>query len=212
MAMIDTSLWQLFLKGGFFMWPLLALSLVSISIIIERIFFFFLRSYNFSKTLDSSSHLSPSSTLDKGKGNPLITVILAYSSDLENGEEHCLNVGSREASHQVVIHERGLRVLATIGMISPLIGLLGTVWGMVQAFAVMASEGANVTTADFADGIWTGLLTTVAGLIVAIPAVTASKIFEGRVERLTHDLNTLASHLKERYFPAIPSKSDSDKD
>lgn len=207
MAMIDTSLWQLFLKGGFFMWPLLALSLVSMAVIVERIFFFFLKSYNFNTTLDSPIPQSYPS-----KVNPLTAVIIAYTSELEKGEEHCLNVGSREASHQVVRHERGLRILATIGMISPLIGLLGTVWGMVKAFAVMASEGANVSTADFADGIWTGLLTTVAGLVVAIPAVAASKVFEGRVERLTHDLNTLASHLKERHFPASSSKSSLDKE
>ena len=185
------------------MWPLLLLSFISAVIILERLLYFFLKSYRLSKTLDAPASASTA--------NPLASVVTAYTADLEKGEEHCLNVGSREASRQVVNHERGLRVLAIIGMISPLIGLLGTVWGMVKAFAVMASQGANVSTADFADGIWTGLLTTVAGLVVAIPAVAASKVFEGRVERLVHDLNTLASHLKERHFPAILIKETADK-
>ena len=62
--------------------------------------------------------------------------------------------------------------------------------------------GSEVSPADFADGIWTGLLTTVAGLLVAIPAVAASRMFEARVDKLSSDLNELASHLKERYFPS----------
>jgi biopolymer transport protein ExbB len=71
---------------------------------------------------------------------------------------------------------------------------------MVIAFSKIAKLGETVTPADFADGIWTGLLTTVAGLLVAIPAMAMARIFEARVDRLVHDLNELTSHLRERFF------------
>ena len=71
---------------------------------------------------------------------------------------------------------------------------------MVIAFSEIAALGDKVSPADFADGIWTGLLTTVAGLLVAIPAMSMAKIFEARVDRLVHDLNEVTSHLREWYF------------
>lgn len=195
---MNLNIIELFQKGGIFMYPLLILSALSIIIIIERIIYFSTRSYRFRETLqrDANGNLSQSTR------NPLSRVILEYKSDLRRGEEHSVNLGTREASRQVNDHMRGLKFLATIGAISPLIGLLGTVWGMVKAFAKIAELGDKVTPGDFAGGIWAGLLTTVAGLLVAIPAVTASRVFESRVDKLSSDLNELASHLKERYYPS----------
>ena len=175
------------------MYPLLFLSVISIIIILERIIFFSMKSYRFSKTLESQA--------DPESKNPLMKIMYTYLSEADKGEEHCVNVSSRVATKQIRAHERGLKLLATIGAISPLVGLLGTVWGMVQAFAKMADLGSNVTPGDFAGGIWTGLLTTVAGLLVAIPAVVASRIFDSKVDRLVGDCTELASHLKERCFP-----------
>lgn len=193
--MADFNLWTLFQNGGAFMWPLLALSVLSLIIILERVIFFSIRAYKFRKSLETGTQ----GEIKTNTSNPLLKVIYTYRKGLSLGEEHCFNVSSREASRQIIQHERGLKMLSTIGAISPLIGLLGTVWGMVKAFASMAALGDKVSTSDFADGIWTGLLTTVAGLLVAIPAVTASRILESRVDRLNHDLNELASHLKEIY-------------
>ena len=193
---MNFNIGELFLKGGFFMWPLLALSIISLILIFERIVFFIMHRYRFTPTLKDG-------LTGNGKNKtPLAKIISIYKEGVASGEEHCINVSSREAARQVRKHEFGLKFLATIGAISPLIGLLGTVWGMVQAFAKMAEMGDNVTTADFAVGIWTGLLTTVAGLIVAIPAVMATRMFESKVDRLAADINELASHLKEHFFPS----------
>lgn len=195
---MDQNIWELFTKGGAFMWPLLILSSISLITIMERLLYFSSRRYRFTRELE----LSEDTGFPENSVNPLKRVINAYFNGVEKGEEHCINVSSREASRQINQHERGLKLLATIGAISPLIGLLGTVWGMVKAFASMAALGEQVSPADFADGIWTGLLTTVAGLLVAIPAVTAARMFEARVDKLANDINELASHLKERYFPS----------
>lgn len=76
-----------------------------------------------------------------------------------------------------------LRTLEVIGMLSPLLGLLGTVMGMITAFQQLASAGSRVDPAMLSGGIWEALLTTAVGLIVAIPVVASVHVFERGVER-----------------------------
>ncbi len=178
------------------MWPLLILSVITVLIVLERLIFYTLRKYRLSQVIEQLEK----GTTSENSANPLTRVGRTFAEDAHLGEKHCLNVTEREASRVIHQHERGLRILALIAAISPLIGLLGTVWGMVIAFSKIAKLGESVTPADFADGIWTGLLTTVAGLLVAIPAMSMAKIFEARVDKLVHDLNELTSHLRERFF------------
>lgn len=191
---MDFSLKDLFLKGGGFMWPLLILAFITVLIVFERLIYYSLRQYRLSRAIRDLQQGTSSPS------NPLTLVGSVFINASNDGEEHTLNVTEREASRVIRQHERGLRVLALIAAISPLIGLLGTVWGMVIAFSKIAKLGESVTPADFADGIWAGLLTTVAGLLVAIPAMAMAKIFEAHVDRLVHDLNELTSHLRERFF------------
>ena len=178
------------------MWPLLILSIITVVIVLERLIYYTIRPYRVSRTIRKLQEMAPL----KYSTNPLMRVGSVFVKEASGGEEHCLNVSEREASRLIASHERGLRILALIAAISPLIGLLGTVWGMVIAFSEIAALGDKVSPADFADGIWTGLLTTVAGLLVAIPAMSMAKIFEARVDRLVHDLNEVTSHLREWYF------------
>ncbi|MDB4804302.1 MotA/TolQ/ExbB proton channel family protein, partial [Akkermansiaceae bacterium] len=193
---MEFDLKDLFLKGGGFMWPLLILSLISVAIILERFVFYLIHRYRLSAVISAVCEKVAISS----SSNPLLSFAATFTDDRHLGEDHCLNVSEREATRLISTHERGIRILALIAAISPLIGLLGTVWGMVIAFSKIATLGETVTPADFADGIWTGLLTTVAGLLVAIPAMAMAKIFEARVDRLVRDLNTLTSHLREQFF------------
>jgi len=178
------------------MWPLLILSFVTVAIVLERFIFFTLHRYRTGQVLRDLAN----NRLKPNPQNPLISIGQIFVESAEGGEEHCLNVTERAAARLINQHERGLRTLSLIASISPLIGLLGTVWGMVIAFSKIAKLGESVTPSDFADGIWTGLLTTVAGLLVAIPAMALAKIFEAKVDKLVHDLNVITSHLRERYF------------
>lgn len=193
---MEFSIQELFLKGGGFMWPLLILSFATVAIVLERFIFFTLHRYRTGQVLRDLAN----NRLKPNPQNPLISIGQIFVESAEGGEEHCLNVTERAAARLINQHERGLRTLSLIASISPLIGLLGTVWGMVIAFSKIAKLGESVTPSDFADGIWTGLLTTVAGLLVAIPAMALAKIFEAKVDKLVHDLNVITSHLRERYF------------
>lgn len=95
---------------------------------------------------------------------------------------------AREEAARVALLEldglRGhLRLLELVGALSPLLGLLGTVLGMITAFQALQNAGAQVDPALLSGGIWEALLTTAVGLIVGIPAVAAAQLFDRLVER-----------------------------
>ena len=92
----------------------------------------------------------------------------------------------------------GLRALELVMTIAPLIGLLGTVLGMIDAFQALEDRGGQADPSVLAGGIWEALLTTAAGMAVAIPAAIALSWFEGVIERVQHDLEDMAT----RFFTA----------
>lgn len=87
------------------------------------------------------------------------------------------------------------RWLEVIGNVAPLLGLLGTVIGMIEAFQQLESSGNKVDPALLSGGIWEALLTTAVGLAVAIPAVTALNLFEGRIDRVRLSMRDGAARL-----------------
>jgi biopolymer transport protein ExbB len=100
------------------------------------------------------------------------------------------------AARSVLTQTRsGLRALDLIVTIAPLIGLLGTVLGMIDAFQALQETGNRADPAALAGGIWEALLTTAAGMGVAIPASIALSGFDGAADRLAHDLEDLATRL-----------------
>ena len=90
---------------------------------------------------------------------------------------------------------RGLRALELIATIAPLIGLLGTVLGMIEAFQALQAAGNRADPAALAGGIWQALLTTAAGMAVAIPAAMALSWFESICERVQADMEDLATRI-----------------
>ncbi|MFH1380613.1 MAG: MotA/TolQ/ExbB proton channel family protein [Candidatus Omnitrophota bacterium] len=100
--------------------------------------------------------------------------------------------------HEVPLLERNLGVLATIAHISPLLGLLGTVVGMLKAFQIIEVKAMSmmpVNPGDLAGGIWEALITTVAGLSVAIPTYVAYNYLVSRVDNFVLDMEKSATEL-----------------
>lgn len=97
---------------------------------------------------------------------------------------------------------RGLRPLDLIATIAPLIGLLGTVLGMIEAFQALQEAGSRADPAALAGGIWTALLTTAAGMAVAIPAGMALSWFDSVADRVQADLEDLATRIFVAPLPA----------
>lgn len=181
------SLWNLCLEGGWTMVPLALLLLLSIYVFAERAiviaraskednnFMNRIRGYVHEGELQSALNLcqatqSPAARLiEKGItriGRPMNDVLVAIE-----------NTGNLEISKL----SRGLPWLATTAAGAPMLGFLGTVIGMVQAFYAIAAEGNSANIATFSSGIYTALVTTVAGLVVGVAALFAYNYLVARV-------------------------------
>ena len=201
LLMDGLNLIELFSRGGFIMWPLLILGILAMAAIIDRFIYFKARLYKVPDTLDRLQPLfedgAAAASSDEAPKDPLFAMGAAYYKDRDADAGQRAGVLRRRARALIQEHEARVRLLATIAAIAPLIGLLGTVWGMVQAFYQIEAGGDQVRPSDFAGGIWEGLLTTVFGLAIAIPSLAAVRIFEGKIERLANDMNDLVSVLDE---------------
>lgn len=191
---VSLPFWNLFLKGGFLMWPILLLSIISVYIFFERYFavktaaktdpnfMSRIRDYIHEERIDAALDLcrktdSPiARMIEKGVsriGRPL--------TDIHSAIE---NVGRQE----IFKLERGLPALATAAGGAPMIGFLGTVTGMVRAFYNMANAGSNVDIQILSSGIYEAMITTVGGLVVGIIAYFFYNILVARIEKIVNQL------------------------
>ena len=124
----------------------------------------------------------------------------------EMPESHAREEITRIAKRELAEARSGLRAIELIALIAPLLGLLGTVLGMIAAFRTLQESGGAADPSDLAGGIWEALLTTAAGMAVAIPASIALTWFEGVTDRLRLDLEDIGSRaVTSRKAPARPS-------
>ena len=195
------SLWWLIEKGGVLIWPLLGCSVLGLGVFLERLV-----------------RLLKAGSRDAGVVERVAEKVLA--GDLEGAKREC--VGARGAVGRMLYEglsmgitdvetverlltsavERELAglsryfgLLALIGNLAPLLGLLGTVIGMIKAFQTVEALGERVTPSALAGGIWEAMLTTAAGLTVAIPIMIGLFYLEGRLSRIENEMEEAATLL-----------------
>ena len=180
---------ELIKAGGLLMWPILLCSIIALAIVIER--FWSLRTERITpKNLVSkvwqwakTGHLDAKRINDLRTQSPLGRLLAAglvnIKHDREVMKESIEEVG-RHVAHEL---ERFLNTLGTIAQIAPLLGLLGTVIGMIKVFSVITTQGVGDPSV-LAEGISMALITTAAGLTVAIPTLMFYRYFRGRVDDL----------------------------
>ena len=100
---------------------------------------------------------------------------------------------------------RRIEYLSVIGTIAPMLGLMGTVWGMIQAFLEFEQK-ANPQVSELAPGIYRALITTLLGLMVAVPSLSAFAIFRNRIDELGAEATLLAEHVFADYRRALQSR------
>lgn len=196
-------MFEFFLKGGVLMWPIILCSIVAITIILER-FYRFHRIRTkvpnlFSKVKKLLQEDKPDEALKLCENIPSpIAHILAVGIHLrkrsvDEKEKIIAMAGTR------VIRglDKNLHGLAIIGNITPLLGLLGTVMGMIKAFVKIQELGGRVDASVLAGGIWEALITTAFGLSVAIPTLVAFHYFEGRVDNIAAEMKDASMELLE---------------
>jgi biopolymer transport protein ExbB len=200
------SLMELFRLGGILMWPLLAYSIITITIGIERIIFYV---YNNREIDDlgrkvsefiavkdytgAQEYLSPLTKRRMG-ARVLLALIQRSKEGKVFSERQIERATETEAMICVNKLENGLNFLVALGSLSPLTGFLGTVTGMIGAFKSIA-EASEVNAQIVANGIYEALITTVFGLIVAIAAMVFHSIFSHIVDRFTADVEKTCSDL-----------------
>ncbi|GAB5403981.1 MAG: hypothetical protein Aurels2KO_22120 [Aureliella sp.] len=126
-------------------------------------------------------------------------VVAAGLAKLDRGHSHAVEAMQEVGEEETMKMEHNLSYMALIGNISPMIGLFGTVQGMISAFRTIATSGTTPKPGELAMDISTALFTTLAGLAVAIPAIAVYNILRNRVQRLTLQVGVTSEELIERF-------------
>lgn len=198
---ISLSAWDLAVKGGWIMIVLAAMSLIGIYIFIDRLLAINAASRedgNFMNSIRDFIHegkLDAARALCRSKNTPISRMIekglSRLGKPLSDINTAIENVGSLEVSRL----EKNIAFLATISGAAPMLGFLGTVLGMVQAFYDMAMAGNNIDIQLLSNGIYEAMITTVGGLMVGIPAYIAYNILVARTKNLVFKLEASATEF-----------------
>ena len=186
---------NIFMLGGWMMWPLALVSVMVTAIIIERILLFSSCPFparDFTERLEKAV---------EGDTAPLLEAmgsiaLLKRFSDLM-ASSHPQREASLRIEGEAVVRklEKHLSMLSILARLAPLMGLLGTVLGMISTFSEIASAQAGVNMNQLAGGIWQALITTAAGLVIAIPALFFLHHFQSRVNSVASALSEAANAM-----------------
>ncbi len=195
------DLFSVFLKGGLLMWAILASSIIALAVIIDRFLVlrkakinvpaFMVRIRGLIKKKDISGAISYCMEEKSPIANIIRKGLKKYNLGHERVKEAIENAGKQEISRL----EKGLTVLASVAGIAPLLGFLGTVTGMIQAFMTIEDLQGAANPSDLAGGIWEALLTTAFGLIIGIPALAFYNYFLSAIKKLVGDMETVANDV-----------------
>ena len=191
-------------RGGPVMIPIVMCSVFSLTLILER-FYYFLnlhlgaegdRYFRQLREAVERHQWKEAETLCQSWKGPVARVVVAGLAE-RDGTPQEIDEAMEEAAHDEMPQvERHLRWLSTLAQVSTLLGLLGTVTGLVRAFQVILTKtagGSPVNPGDLAGGVWEALITTVAGLIIAIPTILAYNSLASRVGEVQFQMEKAAS-------------------
>lgn len=204
MDLYRMSLWEIFAAGGPVMWPILLCSIFALAIIIEKFWHM--------KKIKINTQQFLGAILDKMKRHevkeameicdktpgPIAHILKAGILKYDRPRPQIVESIEDASLYEIPRIEKNLNALATIAHISPLLGLLGTVTGMVRCFQTIQAKATSfhpVSPGDLAGGIWEALLTTVAGLIVAIPTFVAYNYLAGRINQFILEMEKASTEL-----------------
>ena len=196
----QSGLVEFFDKGGRFMWGLLALSIIGVAVIIERAI-----TLQKAKADVRSLMERVVSALKKGKYDealdicaetrgPIPQILHAGLRQAKKGTEAVEKAIETAGIVEMSFLERGLIILATVANVAPLLGFLGTVSGMIAAFEAIA-QAEQVSAKLVASGISEALITTMSGLMIAIPVQIAHNLFVQRIDRFVVEMEDSAAEL-----------------
>lgn len=202
----DMTIAEIFQKGGALMYPIALLSIVALAFVIY--FAIVLRRDQLipARFVTGLQGLIREGKLSEARASCHVNTS-AIAAVMEGALDYAVRHGGKtdsgllreivqgEGTRQSTLLQNQTTYLNDIGVLAPMLGLLGTVWGMLHAFNVVALDMARAKPLDLAGGISLAMITTVAGLVVAIPSMGAYFFFRNRAARLIADLEVTSSRL-----------------
>jgi len=204
-AVEPASLWSILQSGGPVMYPLLALSVIAVALIVGYLLTLNRRAMVTGRYVQTAEALirkrdflgllavshRHNEAVAKIMSRTLDFITTSPSASFSEAREIAETEGARQAS---ALNQR-ITYLADIGSIAPMLGLFGTVLGMIRAFNVVASDIVSTRPMLLATGVSEALVTTAVGMFIGIPAMAAYAYFRGRVQGLIADLEAATTHL-----------------
>jgi len=195
------NFFEIFLKGGFIMWLILASSIIGLAVVIDR--FLFLRKAKINvpafmvrlRGLIKKKDISGAVSVCMEEKSPIANIVRKGLKKYRYGHDRVKDAIENAGKQEISKLEKGLSILATVAAIAPLLGFLGTVTGMIAAFITIEDLAGSANPSDLAGGIWEALITTAFGLIVGIFALAFYNYFLSSVKRLVGDMETVANDV-----------------
>ena len=212
-----TSLWQIIVSGGPAMYVLGALSILAV-----MLFFGYLFTMRRGAVVTGRYMQTADALLRKNDFLGLLAVSNRHNEAVASVMERTLhfltkNPGATIAEAREIAQAEGMRLtgmwnqrvsyLADIGALAPMVGLFGTVLGMIKSFNGLAVEAVGSRSSILAGGVSEALVATAAGLIIGVPAMIAFAYFRGRVQTMTSDLETATTLLIAQISILLSNKS-----
>lgn len=193
-------MWLVIQKGGYLMYPIALCSIFALGIFLERLWTYtkvrkeFRELAHQVEPLVAKDHREDAITVCHKSNSPLAQVFLAALRAAGRSREQIKAVVEETGRREAAPLQRFLGLMGTIATISPLLGLLGTVLGMIRAFNVIASQGMG-TPATLGGGISEALVTTAAGMTVAIPVILAHRYLSSKLDQLIIEMEDYSLRL-----------------
>ena len=181
-------------KGGPLMWIILLCSVVALGVFLERLLYLHNSSIRVGELLGGISLLIRNGRLEEALGEcsashgPVARILQAALMRPRQERAVLQSITTDAALLEIPKLERNLPILSSLAYVAPLVGLLGTLLGLLDAFQVLSAHGGYATTADLAHSVYESLLNAAAGLAVAIPAFLAHSYLTSRVNDIIHDM------------------------
>ncbi|MEO1277530.1 MAG: MotA/TolQ/ExbB proton channel family protein [Planctomycetota bacterium] len=205
------SVFELATKGGIMMIPITLCSLVVVAVVLERLAVLRLPRVivpGFEKKLHDAMETRDTEqarAVCKKNDSPAARVIAAGLDKLGHSNEVVEKHLTAAGENELFLLRRRLRVLTVIAAVAPLLGLTGTIFGMIRAFQTVAISGDSLGKAELlAGGIYEAMITTAAGLLVAMPTIIFYHWLSSKVDRLARELDRIAVDFVERYVLERP--------
>lgn len=198
----STPFGELLIDGGWWMAPLVICSIVGLATIIVKFITLTMASVKTKRLLAQVNKYMDENNIKAGvelceqTEGPVAAILLSGLRKVNQGSDRVLKAIENSGTIELAFLERGLVVLATLTNVAPMFGFLGTVTGMIRAFASIEKLG-EVSPQAVAGGIKEALITTAAGLAIAIPIQIAHNYFVTRVDRLILDMEESSQHIVE---------------